>query len=342
MANFSVFDDRVPELITTNGNLSLATPYIEQQTLSDALKTQPALPIKTALKLGISLCECLEQLHQNNWIHKGITPNNILYSAKDGSASLADDLSVISAGQLGQLVAETSYCEESLAYQSPEQCGRVRLDIDRRSDLYALGCVLYRCIVGHSPFLVPSAQPVSTQNLIHSHLAEIPQTLESLSAECPRYVSQIVSILLHKETEKRYQTAQGLKHDLLIALQRLDSQDNSDFVLQRKDITDEIVLPSILLGRNEETQRLLTLYQHVCGGVLGVAYVTGLSGIGKSRLVQELEAPILLRQGLFTSGKYNQFSKHQPYATISQAIGKLIRFILTETEDRLQAWKQNI
>jgi len=197
--------------------------------------------------------------------------------------------------------------------------------------------VLYHCIAGEPPFL--SGQ---SQDIIHSHLAEIPTALEKRQSDCPSSLSNIIATLLEKQTEKRYQTVLGLKQDLLTCQQKLAHGDPSDFPLKRDDFSNEIVLPSILLGREKEQQALLGIYQNVCQGKLGVAYVSGLSGIGKSRLVQELEVPILMQQGLFAAGKYNQFSKHQPYATIAQAIGRLIRQILTETAEQLSVWKNTV
>ena len=327
----------LPELIEADDTFIIKYAFNEQQTLGEYLKAHLTLSVQQTLELGISLCESLENRHKKTWVHKSIKPNNILYSPDSGKATLLDDLGVITPNQLSRLISDPAYCKESLPYQSPEQCGRVRLNVDYRSDLYSLGCVLYHCIAGAPPLFSDSAL-----DIIHSHLAEIPEVLEKRQPGCPVSLSRIIATLLEKQTEKRYQTAFGLKKDLQTCLKKLASSDSSDFPLKHYDFSNEIVLPSILLGREQEKRNLLNLYQQVCDGKLGVAYVSGLSGIGKSRLVQELEVPILKQQGLFASGKHNQFSKHQPYATIAQAIGKLIRQILTETSEQLEVWKSII
>ena len=327
----------VPEIIESSGSVLIKYAFNEQRTLSQHLTANRVLPVQKTLELGIALCECIEKRHQKTWVHKNIKPNNILYSPDSGKVVLQDDLSVVSQSQLSRLTLDPAYCNESLPYQSPEQCGRVRLDIDYRSDLYSIGCVLYHCIAGEPPFVSNNAQ-----NIIHSHLAETPDALENQGFACPASLSTIVALLLEKQTELRYQTAVGLKKDLQTCLNKVVSHNDAVFPLKGDDFSNEIVLPSILLGRDLEKKQLLGLYAQVCRGKLGVAYVSGLSGVGKSRLMQELEIPILKQQGLFASGKYNQFSRHQPYATFTQAIGKLIRQILTETEVQLLAWKNEI
>ena len=327
----------VPEIIESRDSLLIKCTLNKQRTLSQHLVANRVLSAEKTLELGIALCECIDNRHQKTWVHKNIKPNNILYSPDSGSVVLQDDLSVVSQNQLSRLILDPAYCNESLPYQSPEQCGRVRLGIDYRSDLYSIGCVLYHCIAGEPPFVSNNAQ-----NIIHSHLAETPDALKNQGFACPASLSAIVALLLEKQTELRYQTAVGLKKDLQLCQNKVVSHNGAVFPLKGDDFSNEIVLPSILLGRDLEKKQLLGLYAQVCQGKLGVAYVSGLSGIGKSRLMQELEIPILKQQGLFASGKYNQFSRHQPYATFTQAIGKLIRQILTETEVQLLAWKNEI
>ncbi|MBV1881683.1 MAG: AAA family ATPase [Pseudomonadales bacterium] len=337
MKQLNIDDIHIPELIETDGSLILKSIITEQQTLSYYIETHNTLTIKQTLELGIDLCQCLEARHTKNWVHKSIKPNNITYSATTRTVLLLDDLGIITPNQFSRLISDPAYCRDSLPYYSPEQCGRIRRDVDYRSDLYSLGCVLYRCLTGQPVFVSENAQ-----RIIHSHLAEMPDSVRQHRPNSPTALNNIIERLLEKQTEKRYQTAYGLKRDLLICLQMLDRNDDSDFTLMQEDFSNEITLPSLLLGREQEKKDLLDLYQQIGTGKLGVAYITGLSGIGKSRLVQELEVPILMRHGLFVSGKYNQFSKHQPYATIAQAMGQLIRTILTETEAHLQSWKNTI
>ncbi len=327
----------LPELLEIENAFLMKYAFYPQATLGEYLRSERTLTVEKTLQLGTSLCEDLANRHHKTWVHRGLKPNNIFYSSAGTDTLLFDDLALVTPNRLSRLITDPAYCRDSIPYQSPEQCGQVRLVVDYRSDLYSLGCVLYHCISGSPPFT--STKP---QELIHSHLAEIAPPLAHDHPQCPRMLSRIIATLLDKQTEKRYQTAQGLKKDLQSCLERLAKNDASDFPLKSGDFSKEIVLPSILVGRSQEKQQLLDLFQQVNRGTLGVAFVAGLSGIGKSRLIQELEVPILEQQGLFTSGKYNQFSMHQPYATLAQAIGKLMRQILTETSAQLADWKLDI
>ena len=328
---------QLPELIEETNTAILKQPFNEQQTLSGYLKSEKTLSPEQTLQLGISLCEQLENRHAKTWVHKNVKPNNILYSQTPGTHTLLDDIETRTPQQLSHQLNDPDHCRESLPYRSPEQSSRIHIEIDHRSDLYSLGCVLYHCIAGGAPFISDQALEIA-----HSHLAETPLALAEHQPEHPASLSNIIATLLEKQTEKRYQSATGLKKDLLTCQNKLSQHDTSAFPLKRHDFNKEIAPPSILIGRQHEKQQLLDLYQQVCNGQFGIAYISGLTGIGKSRLVQELEAPILMQRGLFARGKYNQFSQHQPYDTLAQAIGALIRQMLTETTEQLEAWRSEI
>ena len=337
LEQLDIKDLQLPELIEDTNTAILKQAFNEQQTLGEYLESEKTLSPEQTLQLGISLCEQLENRHAKTWVHKGVKPNNILYSQTSGAHTLLDDIETRTPKQLSHQLNDPDHCRESLPYQSPEQSSRIHIEIDHRSDLYSLGCVLYHCIAGRPPFISDQALEVA-----HSHLAEIPLALDERQPECPASFSNIIATLLEKQTEKRYQSATGLKKDLLTCQDRLSRHNTSTFPLKMHDFSKEIAPPSILVGRQHEKQQLLDLYQQVCNGQLGVAYISGLTGIGKSRLVQELEAPILMQRGLFSRGKYNQFSQHQPYDTLAQAIGTLIRQMLTETTEQLEAWRSEI
>ena len=141
---------QLPELIEDNNTVFLKQPFLPQKTLSKFLEEKKTLNPKQTIKLGISLCEQLENRHEKTWVHKHIKPNNILYSTNPNAITLIDDLEVTSA-KFNHLSNDPGYIKESMPYQSPEQNGRIRTGVDHRSDLYSLGCVLYHCIAGVPP-----------------------------------------------------------------------------------------------------------------------------------------------------------------------------------------------
>ena len=247
LATLNIDDLAIPELSVHDDKLTLIYPFNTFPTLSDQLNNSPPLELKQVLQIGISLCENLEQRHKKTWIHQGIKPSNIHYCSSSQQVTLVDDLTVISPQQLSRLTPDKRYCKSSLAYQSPEQCALVCANVDYRSDLYSVGSVLYHCLAGHPPFTTSSPQ-----QMIHSLLAEIPAKLEHAQTNCPAALSQIISVLLEKQTEQRYQTAAGLKQDLNTCLTQLANGNLAPFPLKRADISNEIVIPSIMMGRENE------------------------------------------------------------------------------------------
>ena len=335
----------IPELhVDESHNLQLIMPFPDGQLLSAWLTQKPGSSIKTVLEIGIAIADCLATRHKAALIHQAIKPNNILILENPIRIRLLDELQIVSTAQLSQFINNKHYQRQALPYAAPEMTGRIRTHVNYSSDLYSLGIVLYECITGKPPFL-----STDSLSIIHSHLAELPKPAIDLNPNCPLILSDIVAMLLLKQPEKRYQSAMGLRADLKICLDNLKSAgSNSEqaiaptFLLRQHEIHHQISIPSILVGREQEQQQLLDAYQHICSGQFAMVMVSGLSGIGKTRLIQELELPIIAKQGYFSYGKFNQFSTHSPYGTLVNAFNHLIRQILTEDANRISYWRSRM
>ncbi|MEH1988272.1 AAA family ATPase [Nostoc sp.] len=150
--------------------------------------------------------------------------------------------------------------------------------------------------------------------------------------------------LLSKVAEQRYQSALGLQFDLEKCLKQLEiTGEIQSFILGEQDISERFQIPQKLYGREPEIAKLLQAFERVINqGKPEIVLVSGYAGVGKSTLVKEIHKPIVRQRGVFISGKFDQYKRDIPYSTIVQAFQTLARQILTEAEDKLSTWKQEI
>jgi len=143
----------------------------------------------------------------------------------------------------------------TLVYLAPEQTGRTGRPVDQRADLYGLGATLYELATGEPPF---GAGPAS--RLLHDHLARVPVPPAAVVPDVPEPLSAIIMHLLEKEPDNRYQSADGLVHDL----ERLrDARADPRVALPRigeHDVPVRLLPPSRLAGRDAESGRPVSIW----------------------------------------------------------------------------------
>ena len=157
----------------------------------------------------------------------------------------------------------------------------------------------------------------------------------------PALVSAIIMKLLAKRAEERYQTAAGVESDLRRCLGEWETRGRIDeFPLGEHDTPDRLLIPEKLYGRAFETETLLaSLDRVVASGAPELVLVSGYSGIGKSSVVNELHKVLVSPRGLFASGKFDQYKRDIPYATLVQACHSLVRPLLSKSEAELSTWR---
>jgi serine/threonine protein kinase len=148
-------------------------PYVEGQSLRDRLAREHQLPIDDALRIAREVADALTYAHSRGVVHRDIKPENILLDA--GHAVVADFgiARAVSAAGGDQLTA-TGITLGTPAYMSPEQAAGMH-ELDGRSDLYSLACVLYEMLGGQPPFTGPSVASV-----VHQHMAADPPPITQL------------------------------------------------------------------------------------------------------------------------------------------------------------------
>jgi predicted ATPase len=297
------------------------------------------MDLRQFLRVAIGLSAALGRVHQNGLIHKDIKPANALVNPETGRVWLMGFGIASLLHRERQSPDPPEILAGALAYMSPEQTGRMNRSIDSRSDLYSLGVTLYEILTGSLPFT--ASDPMEW---VHCHIARQPVAPGIRSNEVPAPVSALILKLLAKTAEERYQTAAGVEADLRRCLGEWETMRRIDaFPLGIHDISNRLLMPEKLYGRNQQREALLAAFDRVITtGTPALVLVSGYSGIGKSSLVHELDKAIVLPRGIFLSGKFDQYRRDIPYATLAQAFRNFIRQILSASESEVERWRNAI
>ena len=357
--NLEAYGNSYALIMEDFGGISLSA-YVkgDRQQPPDIDENQPnkSLPLTEFLNLALQLTDILHYLSQNRVIHKDIKPANILINPHTKQVKLIDFSIASLLPRETQELHNPNILEGTLAYLSPEQTGRMNRGIDYRSDFYSLGVTCYQLLTGKLPFI--SQDPME---LVHCHLAKQPIPAHQINPQIPLALSEIVSKLIEKNAENRYQSALGLKHDLEICLAQLqETGDIPAFVLGESDICDRFIIPEKLYGRETKVAELLAAFDRVAEtgkteiepenpskipnpkSQIELMLVAGFSGIGKTVVVNEVHKPIVRQRGYFIKGKYDQFQRNIPFSAFVQAFRDLIEQLLSESDAKLQEWKTQI
>ena len=180
-----------------SGFLYFVMPYIGGESLRQRLAREGRLPVQEAVIIARSVALALDYAHRQNVIHRDVKPENILLH--EGQAVVADFgiARAITAAAADDLTAR-GLTVGTPAYMSPEQAAAER-ELDGRSDLYSLACVLYEALTGEPPFAGGSAQ-----RTLSRHLVEPPGPLRQRRPTIPEHVERAVLRALAKEPENRF------------------------------------------------------------------------------------------------------------------------------------------
>jgi serine/threonine-protein kinase len=185
-------------------------PYVEGESLRGRLAREGQLAVEEALRLGGQVADALAHAHARGVVHRDVKPENILLES--GHAVVADFGIARAIGAAGgeQLTA-TGLALGTPQYMSPEQAAGER-DVDGRSDIYALGCVLYEMLAGTPPFAGATAQAVLAR-----HALDPVPSLRTVRGTVPQAVEQVVLRALAKVPADRFANAEELTGALAAA-----------------------------------------------------------------------------------------------------------------------------
>jgi len=182
------------------GFLYYVMPYVEGETLRDRLTREKQLPLDDALAITREVANALGYAHSRGIVHRDIKPENILLAG--GHARVADfGIARVVAEAAGERLTVTGIAVGTPAYMSPEQVAGEQ-DVDGRSDLYSLGCVLYEMLAGEPPYVGASAQAI-----LAKRLSEPAPRVSVLRETVPARVEAALSRALARTPADRFATA---------------------------------------------------------------------------------------------------------------------------------------
>jgi tRNA A-37 threonylcarbamoyl transferase component Bud32 len=198
---------------TTGGEAFLAMEYVKGTSLSDIIEKRKLLNVQETAQIVLQVCEALIHAHEAGIVHRDLKPSNIMCSPREGGGyevkvvdfGLAkitgrDELDAIKLTQTGD-------CQGSPPYMSPEQC--TAKPVDFRTDIYALGCILYECLAGKAPFIATSIYETLTM-----HVNNPPPNFPDWLVVPPTYRDMVMQAL-QKNPNKRQQSVDELRQVLL-------------------------------------------------------------------------------------------------------------------------------
>lgn len=266
------------------------------------------------LRCAHQIAGALEILHSRRILHLDLSPGNILCNAE------LDRIKIVDFGKSAYIVSakRNQLSSEISPYSSPEQTGLIAKNVDPRSDLYSLGAILYEIYTAHPPFT-----ETDLLKLAHEHLAKLPANPSSINPLIHPMIEKIIMKLLAKDQDDRYQNAGVLKEDI----ERLMLNPLENFEPGVSNQIPKLTISQQLYGRDNE----LAMVQKTVASSLSTRptlfMVRGYSGIGKTSFINELIPLVLIKNGLFLKGKFDQYNRSTPYVPFLTIFSDILRFI---------------
>lgn len=309
------------EIIRQEAGIGVIKEMFSGITLESEIDRMP-LTVPEFLDFAYQLADCVGKAHAQGIVHRDISPSSFLLSPDRQQVKLSYFGNATTLATSSQRYDHSGLDAISPYYMSPEQTGRMNRSIDYRTDIYSLGIIFYKLITGKLPFEGDMAE------IIHAHIAKQPAEPHHINRAVPPIVSEFIMRMMAKNAENRYQSISGLKADIKEIKDRIV---HKGFITEMRlgvhDHYAKLRISEKLYGRTKELETLLHSFDHAKDGHTEGLFVCGYSGIGKTRLINEVQKPIIKQNGYFVFGKFDQFQKDLPYSAFGQAFGSLIRNI---------------
>ncbi|MGA9045231.1 protein kinase domain-containing protein [Sulfuricurvum sp.] len=282
-----------------------------------------------SLDIAIDVADTIRYLHQKHIIHADINPKNVIYNPKTKAVQIID---------FGYSIYDDHYrfnndvnvgTSGNLLYMSPEQTGRTKQKIDHRTDFYSFGMTLYHLFSGRLPF-----DAKDRYELIHKQIALDPVPLHGLKDTIPLVLSNIVEKLIEKQPDRRYQSDDAIVYDLKQCRQLFKRSGGiEEFVIATQD-RPLFKFGERLFGREKEISLLRQAAEKALSGSSVKMLVSGSSGVGKTRLIEEFFTYINTGGFRIFKGKFEQYQTAAPYHIFKQIFSQFHLYLKNHTQGK--------
>lgn len=298
------------------GSLFFVMPVVEGTNLR-WFERDGTLTLGEVIDIGIQVAEALEYSHSRGVSHRDIKPENIMVVREDSRLRVRIMDFGLARGAAESRITKTGTIAGTLSYMSPEQVAAG--GADHRTDIYSLGTVLYECLTGEPPF------SGELQSVLYRIVHEIPQPPRAVGADISEDLEELILACIAKEPAKRPQRAGEVAESLRRSQARVHQSDLRKSVVMTKTMMLPRVALSPFIGREKEQAELQKRLNAAISGECQFVVVSGEPGVGKTRLLDEIENLARARKLLVLHGRSIEQDGAFPYQGFCEAIQEYFR-----------------
>ena len=249
----------------SDGMAVLVTEFIDGLNVNEIVKRTGALNVDDACQIVGEVCKALDYVDSKGMIHRDVKPSNIMID-KDGQVKLLDlGLARLQSTENGLELTATGQAIGTVDYVSPEQIDGSR-NVDLRSDIYSLGCTLYKLLTGKAPFEAPGYS--TTLAKLNAHANETPQSIGDI-VDVPVKLRKLLERMLQKQPDKRPQSYDEIQAVLRSLAESSDLQQLAAAAIKSDSAN---VKPAIetAAGKKPQSQRRSPWVAAIASGLVGI------------------------------------------------------------------------
>jgi predicted ATPase/HPt (histidine-containing phosphotransfer) domain-containing protein len=292
------------------------------------------LELGTCLALALGMAGSLHRLHEQGLLHEDVGPNSFLVNVTTGRVEFADLLAT-SDGSAGGVAASFL---TSPAYVAPERTGRLNRRPDQRADYYSFGITLFQMLTGQLPFA--ATDPIGWA---HAHVSKRAPLVTERAPHVPLVIAQLVSKLLAKDPDERYQSGHGLLSDLSTLCESFRlTREIPALVLGTQDVSNRFTVNREVLGREPELTALAASLEELRSGTRKLVLLPGAAGAGKSALLAEFLRRHAETRARLLSTAFEEKVRAVPLGGLAQALRGLATDLLSLSEAELTELRERV